>query len=150
MVRRSDHKCICSVSELVRKLCMSRTRFYQLLNKGVFPRPVRCPATGRPFYPLNLQNECLQIRKTGIGHNSQPVIFYARRKDNAAKDPKWSNDEFERLCQELTGILKQMGLSVTHNQVRKAIRVLHPKGLEQYAIDGTLIRGLFSYFEGGL
>ena len=117
---------------------------------GVFPKPVYCTRTKRPFYPLDLQQKCIEIRKTGIGHNGRPVIFYTPRKDKTAKDQQWSSPEFERFCQELTGILKQMGLGVTHSQVSKAVKALHPKGLEQYAIEGSIIRDLFSYFKKGL
>ena len=67
MVTNDDFKCVCSVSELARKLGLSRTRLYQLMEIGAFPRPVYCPRTGRPFYPLKVQNECMQIRKTGAG-----------------------------------------------------------------------------------
>ena len=150
MLSDNDLKAVCSVTELAKRLDLSRARFYQLQKMGVFSRPVYCPRTRRPFYTLSLQNECMRIRKTGIGRNGRPVIFYARRKDKSAKDQQWLNPEFERFCQELTGILKQMGLGVTHSQVRKAVKVLHPKGLEQYAIEGTIIRNLFSYFKEGL
>ncbi len=150
MLSDNDLKAVCSVTELTKMLGLSRARFYQLQKMGVFPKPIYCTRTKRPFYPLDLQQKCIEIRKTGIGHNGRPVIFYARRKDKTAKDQQWSNPEFERFCQELTSILKQMGVRVTHSQVSKAVKVLHPKGLERYAVEGTIIRNLFSYFKEGL
>ena len=142
MATHDDFTCVCSVSELARKLDLSRTRFYQLMAKGVFPRPAHCPRTGRPFYPLKEQNECMRIRKTGIGHNGQPFLFYGRRKDKAAGAK-------ESLNQELVEILKRMGLHVTKKQVATAIRILRPGGLERHAIEGTIVRDLFGYFKEG-
>jgi len=70
-----DLKTVCSVSELAKKLDLSRARFYQLQKKGVFPVPVYCTRTKRPFYSSALQQKCINIRKTGIGFDGRPVIF---------------------------------------------------------------------------
>ncbi len=51
----NDLKAVCSVTELTKKLGLSRARFYQLQKMGVFPMPIYCTRTIRPFYPLELQ-----------------------------------------------------------------------------------------------
>ena len=76
---------ICSVTELAKKLNLSRARLYQHMKMGVFPMPVYCIRTKRPFYPSELQQKCLAIYKAGFGLNEQPVIFYTPRKKNATK-----------------------------------------------------------------
>ena len=54
MLSNNDFKAVCSVTELAKNLDMSRARFYQLQKLGVFPEPVYCIRTKRPFYPLVL------------------------------------------------------------------------------------------------
>ena len=79
MLSNNDFKAVCSVTELAKNLDMSRARFYQLQKVGVFPEPVYCVYTKRPFYTMGLQEKCLEIRETGIGHNGRPIIFYSKR-----------------------------------------------------------------------
>lgn len=143
MLVNNEFKTVCSVSELVGKLGLSRARFYELQKMGVFPAPLYCIHTKRPFYPLYLQQECVEIRKTGIGRNGQPVLFYAPRKDkntelSSLRDPKH---------EELAAILKRMGLDVSPSKVSKAIEILYPDKLARRPIEGKIIRELFRYFE---
>ena len=72
-------KAVCSVSEMAQLVGLSRSRFYQLQKQGVFPHPLYDIATKRPFYPQHLQKRCLEIRNTGIGDNSQRILFYTQR-----------------------------------------------------------------------
>ena len=139
----NDIKTICSVTELTKKLGLSRARFYQLQKIGVFPMPLYCTRTKRPFYPLELQQKCIDIRKTGIGLNGQATIFYASRKNILQKSPSQLDHQYE----ELADILSQMGLNVTCNKVRKAVKALYPTGLAQCSDEGMVIRDLFRYFK---
>ena len=138
----NDLKAVCSVTELTKKLGLSRARFYQLQKMGVFPMPIYCTRTKRPFYPLELQQKCIDIRKTGIGHNGQATIFYASRKNIPQKSPSPLDHQYE----ELADLLSQMGLNVTCNKVRKAVKALYPGGLAQCPDEGMVIRDLFRYF----
>lgn len=146
MMLHNDLKAVCSVTELARKLGLSRARFYQLLEMGVFPKPVYCTRTKRPFYPLDLQQKCIDTRKTGIGHNGQPVVFYSSRQNKLRK----SQNQLDRKYEELTDILRQMGLNVTCNKVKNAVKALYPGELTQHLVEGTVIRDLFRYFKQGL
>lgn len=143
MCSDNDLKAVCSVTELTKKLGLSRARFYQLQKMGVFPMPVYCPRTKRPFYPLDLQQQCIRIRKTGIGFNGQATIFYASRKNIPQKSPSQLDHQYE----ELADILSQMGLNVTCNKVRQAVKALYPAGLAQCPDEGMVIRDLFRYFK---
>jgi len=82
MLSNNELKAVCSVTEMAGKLGLSRARFYQLQKTGVFPAPVYCVRTKRPLYPLDLQQECLDTRKTGIGHNGQPIVLTLHEKKN--------------------------------------------------------------------
>ena len=135
-------KAICTVTELANQLGLSRARFYQLQKSGVFPQPIYCTRTKRPFYSLELQQECLNIRKTGIGRHGRPVIFYATKK-NPSTDLQ--NQDYK--CKEYANILRQMGLNVTPNKIRYAVKALYPEGLEQEDSENIVIRNLFRYFK---
>ncbi len=91
----SDFKEICSVTKMIAMLGISKARFYQLIQNDIFPPPVYCIRTKKPFYTDNLQQHCLNIRKTGIGYNGKPVIFYAARKANNNLSKEKSNDYVE-------------------------------------------------------
>jgi hypothetical protein len=75
MLQENDLKAVCSVTALAKKLNLSRARFYQLQKKGVFPTPIYCTRTQRPFYPSHLQQKCMDIHKTGIGLDGRPIFF---------------------------------------------------------------------------
>ena len=146
MLPDNNFKAICSVTELAGKLGLSRARFYQLLEMGIFPKPVYYTRTKRPFYPLDLQQKCIDVRKTGIGYNGQPVVFYTSRQNRPGKFRNPPYDKYE----ELAGILSRMGLSVTPGKVKNAVKTLYPEELTERPIEGIVIRNLFRYFKGGL
>lgn len=139
----NDLKAVCSVTEMARKLRLSRARFYQLQNAGVFPKPVYCPHTRRPFYPLDLQHRCLEIRKTGIGPEGQPILFNRPRTDRSERSPGRPAQEYE----ELIEALRKTGLKVSRRNVAEAVKALYPAGLTQVQVEGTVIRDLFRYLE---
>jgi predicted DNA-binding transcriptional regulator AlpA len=136
---RHDSVAICSVSEMARRLGLSRARFYQLVKRGVFPPPLRCGAQ-RPSYPSDLQEKCLAIRKTRVGFNGQPVLFNRRRPSGRVRGgPGGQYDE-------LAAALKNMGLKVSASAVRHAAQVLYPSGQAQGQDPSEMLRNLFKYF----
>lgn len=148
-------KAVCSVTELAGILGFSRTRFYQLQRMGVFPMPVFCIRTRRPFYPLDLQKKCIEIRKTGIAHNGRPFLFYGERKNrNKApwelSEPEKSSDKNHQKYEEFANTLRRMGLNVSCKAVENAVNVLFPEGLEQYSDEGRTVRDLFRYLTAKL
>jgi predicted DNA-binding transcriptional regulator AlpA len=136
---RDDGVAICSVTEMASKLGMSRARLYQLVDKGVFPPPVRS-GTHRPFYSSDLQERCLRIRKTGIGLHGRPVLFNKPRTRRPARSKR------EGPCQELAAALKSMGLKVTAKAVKEAIGALYPAGLDKSQHPDEILRDLFRHF----
>ena len=53
--RNDDLKAAVSVTEMARMLGMSRSRFYQLIQEGVFLPPIHDVETRRPFFPPKIQ-----------------------------------------------------------------------------------------------
>ena len=134
-----DCVAICSVTEMARKLGLSRTRLYQLVETGAFPPPVRS-GMRRPYYTPDLQQKCLQIRKTGVGFNGQPVLFNKRRAHPVVRS------EHRALYQDLVAALKSMGLKVNTRAVEHAARVLYPAGPDESEDPSSVLRTMFRYF----
>ena len=68
-----------TVSDMARAVGLSRSRFYSLVQQGVFPMPLYLISTRRPFFDERLRDECLEVRRTSLGANDQPILFYPRR-----------------------------------------------------------------------
>ncbi|MHC4759196.1 MAG: helix-turn-helix transcriptional regulator [Planctomycetota bacterium] len=146
MTANTENQSICSVTELAKKLGLSRARFYQLQNTGVFPPPVYCLHTKRPFYPMCLQEKCLEIRETGIGHNDRPIIFYSKRNIAATKPNGCSEQKYR----ELSDALGRMGLKTSPAEAGKAFVAIYPGNWKKLNIDGAVIAEVFRYFQNGV
>jgi hypothetical protein len=151
MMSNSSLKPVCSVVEMIRMLGLSRARFYQLLEQGIFPSPIYDLRTKRPFYTTELQQICLTVRESNIGFNNQYVLFYSPRKEKSgtateksARPVKIKNAIHDELAQTLC----RMGLSVDAAKVGSAIESLFPDGTDGKD-HGVLIRDLFRYFKNG-
>src|SRR4051812_23447927 len=77
-----------SVSEMARRLTLSRGRFYELVKAGAFPSPCFCIHSRRALYPAELIQQCLQVRQTNIGVNGRYVLFYQQRSASIAVAPR--------------------------------------------------------------
>ena len=147
----SNLKPIISISSMSKELDLSRSRFYQLLETGIFPPPIYDLRTRRPFYNEELQQRCCEIKETGIGFNGQFILFYSPRtkpnkpRKNSLKDNFTDNP----LYSELVETLNNMGLNCNLSQVSNALTKLYPDGYEN--IDqGVVIRELFRHIKNGL
>ena len=130
----SEQKAAVTVAEMARMVNLSRARFYQLMNEGVFPPPVYVVSTRRPIYVEELQQVCLDVRRRNCGINGRPVLFYARgnpvartakptRKASKAK----KRDEYP----EIRAAVQSLGLTnASAGEVSKAARGLYPNGVE--------------------
>jgi hypothetical protein len=152
MMSNSNLKPICSVTEMIRMLEFSRGRFYQLLEQQIFPPPIYDLRTKRPFYTLDLQQLCLNIRESNVGFNGQYVLFYSPRKEKQANSSDRSdrkNKSQNSLSDELAQTLCRMGLSVDAQKVSSTIVRLFPDGTDDKD-HGVLIRDLFRFFKNGV
>ena len=146
--KRLSERCkpICSVTEMVRSLGLSRARFYQLQKEGIFPQPIYDIRTHRPFFDTHLQEVCHAVRQTGIGHNGQYILFYSPRQNNGDKPARRkgrSNSQYG----ELVATLNNMGLAVNCGEVAEAVGQLYPEGFDHQDM-GVVIRELFRFFKG--
>ena len=81
----SSAKSVVTVSEMADLCQLSRSRFYDLIEAGVFPKPVHHPSSKRPMYDREMQEKCLEIRETGIGANGQPVLVQPQAEEKAPR-----------------------------------------------------------------
>jgi len=140
-------KAVCSVSSLCRDLGISRAQFYNLQKLGVFPKGLTDKRTGRPYFDINLQNICHDIRRTGIGYNGEPYLFYNPRGSNPDQNRRTTaknKSQDDTRYTEQVDTLQQMGLTVSPSQVADAIKELYPEGLEEQD-QGLVIRNLYRF-----
>ena len=143
-----NFKEVCTVTEMANRLGLARSRFYQIQRLGVFPPPVYCIRTKRPFYPLDLQRRCIRVRETGIGVNGQLSCFYAPRNKAITKGPAIKSGVKATACySHLVRVLKDMGIKTSTAEVKAATMKRFPKGLTPDRIDNTVITDLFQHFK---
>lgn len=107
-----------SVSQMAKTAGFSRQRFYDLIDKGVFPEPIR--TTLRPMYPPELQDVVLAVCETGVGANGEYVLFNAKRSKTTKASQESNDDNFASVVESLAAL----GLSVTKKQVGEAVKEL--------------------------
>lgn len=132
-----------SVSDMAAMVGLSRARFYQLIGKA-FPWPLYDVQTRRPFYSLELQQLCVDVRQRNCGIDGRPVIFYSKRPASAKPSAGTNNHTAKPKAQheDLIEAMKGLGLSVSPSQVDTAVKELFPEGLGQ-ADPGQVVRSLF-------
>jgi hypothetical protein len=140
-------KSFVTVSEMAEMCQLSRSRFYDLMEAKVFPKPVQHPSCKRPMFDRGLQEKCLEIRQTGIGVSGQPVLF--NRKPNKEGHPKPIRKPAQTAPPDhadLLDALKGLGHITTLQAVNDALATLFPAG--QTGLDqGDVIRKLFLYLQ---
>jgi hypothetical protein len=140
-VPEKSKKAVVSVVEMADLLGLSKSRFYVLIQAGIFPQPVRHESCKRPVFDADLQHKCLDIRQTGIGHNGNPVLFNRKRQRPAKPKARQERPVSEEQA-ELIEALKSLGLTVSGEEVQTALGRLYPDGYGE--IDrGEVVRRLF-------
>jgi hypothetical protein len=140
----SNLKPYISVSAACQLVGLSRARFYQLIEQGIFPQPIYHIRTKRPYYDIALQKKLLEIRDTCIGENGDLIIFYSPRKNKSTSTPK--KKKVDPVVKELTEILNSMGLETTTNRVKQGLTELYPAGIKDVD-QGVVIRELFRFIK---
>jgi len=114
----------------------------------VLPRPVNCPGTNHLFYTLELQQQCLQVKQTGIGVNGQPVMFYLPRKHKVAGESCAGDANLDYFAMKLFGLLKNMGATLRKSQLRTILKRVYPNGLPEWPIDQAELKKIFNHAGG--
>lgn len=154
-----------SVSDMARMVGLSRSRFHQLIQEGIFPAPETDKETGRPFYSSESQGICLEVRRCNRGINGKTIMFYARRlpsleqiakgprsrtlgvqtfvsarKQKASPAPKSASaSSTPKRCPLIDG-LKQLGVSdVDEQAVSRAVAICFPQGVGSEPHEAVLL-----------
>ncbi len=145
---------IVTVTEMARMCRLSRARFYQLVNEGVFPTASRNDQTGRPFFDRRKQAQCLLIRRINKGANGKAVMFYgsrlesrpepaSKRKPFPKRKPSSKRGREDPVITELRHGLSQLGMTnVTDADIRQALMETYPDGHRDVE-SGELLRAVF-------
>ena len=141
--KMSINKAIVSITEISKMCNLSRARFYQLLEQGFFPKPLKDDRSNRPYYDLELQQKVLECRQSGIGSDGSFMLFYSPRK-NGTSSPK--KKQVDPVVKELTETLESMGLETTVKRVQQGLSEIYPDGMDDQE-QGVVIRELFRYLK---
>jgi len=136
----SISKPIVSISEICQMLHLSRSRYYQLVNSGFFPKPLHDGRSKRPYYDLKLQKIIVECRQSGIGVDGSYMLFYSPRKTETVSQVRKKKTDPQ--VKEMTETLESMGLDVTVEQVQQGLTEIYPDGTDDVA-QGVVIRELF-------
>ena len=143
-------KAVVTVSEMARMCSLSRARFYQLMQAGVFPHPVYCVSNRRPLYVEELQEVCLEVRRRNCGVNGRPVLFYARGQRTPAmpRATRPAKPKPSQTCShaELIDGLSSLGVFAKADQVEAAIKAVYPNGTSAVN-QGEVLRAVFLHIK---
>lgn len=134
-----------SVSQMAIMLGMSRSRFYELMTKGVFLPPIYSVTTKRAFFPREIQERNLQVRVEQLGINGEFVLFQERRPAPQVEQPARSSRRRDGRAAALVQGLKSLGLeTVDASAVERALTVCYPDGTNG-TDDATILRAVFRH-----
>jgi len=134
-----------NVCSMAKKCGLSRQRFHQLIQQGVFPSPLYDVQTRRPHYTEEMQAICLEVRGRNQGINGKPIMFYAPRRNANSVPPKRRRPKAVAKNNHagLIAGLKALGLStLTTNQVQSAVKKCFPQGTPNVD-EGEVLKSVF-------
>jgi hypothetical protein len=140
-------KTVVSVAEMARMVGLSRARFYQLVNDGVFPSPLYRIETRRPFFDQRMQDLCLEARRRNCGINGRPVLFYTRRLGTPMTKVKTTPAPKTNKHADLVEGLRALGLTTVRcSDVEAAIQQNFPNG-KSGVDDEVVLRRVFLHLK---
>lgn len=140
-------KSVVTVSEMAALCNLSRSRWYEMVEAGIFPQPVRLPSSKRPIYDQQLIAKCLEIRATGVGLTG-PVLFNRKSETHSKKNVKKRERKSpaDPQIEEIVDAVKALGLTTSNNLVHEALVNLYPDGIDGIA-QGDVIRQVFLHLQ---
>jgi hypothetical protein len=148
MAVQFETKAAVTVAEMARMCGLSRARFYELVEAGVFPPPVHCVSTRRPMYVEEQQQVCLEVRRRNCGVNGRPVLFYAargpatvgaRKTIKVAPKPAPKDERIAALLAGLNGLGLTTATGVVVEQITQEIFPAGTAGIDP----GEVLRQVF-------
>lgn len=136
-----------SVSTMATQLQMSRSRFYELVDQGIFLPPVFSLRTRRPMFTRELAELNLLVRQTNRGMDGSPILFNKPRSRSATPGsisrPRRTTQANDHA--DLVAALGQLGLEeVTSARVDEALRTCYPNG-RQGVDEGEVLRRVYRH-----
>ena len=124
-----------SVTEMARLVRLSRSRFYQLMDLGIFPQPMRHPRTKRPYFDHEQQAQCEAVRASGRGVNGEPVLFAtmlrrSKKSEDVVKRPtEQPRPDESPVVDEIVHGLVGLGMpAVSRDSIKAALVESYPNG----------------------
>ena len=144
-------KAAVSVSEMAELCEVSRSRWYELVDAGVFPAPVVILPIKRPVYDRTLIQKCLEIKESGISLGGWPVVWNRKRKKSSLTKqkatPPVKGQTADPLIEPIFDAVKALGLTTTMQAVTDAVAAYYPTGIADQG-QGDVIRKTFLYLQG--
>ena len=125
-----------TLAELCEMLGISKTRFYALQKKGLFPAPQR--AGNRPVFDQQLVEQCVGVVRSRVGINGEPVLF---NRKTVAEPSKNRPATVKAKHEELIASLQSLGVTATAGQVDAALKSLPDEG--RAMDDAARLRAIF-------
>ncbi len=154
METENELKAGVSVSEMAKMLGLSRSRCYQLFESGILHPPIFDTETRRPFFPAEIQQKNLEIRKRNCGANGKPILFYTQRialdpvpKPKSVRHTKPKTQASKSVADRFVDDLKSLGLDCPNRvQIESALKSCFPSGVNQVD-EGEVLRTVYRYLK---
>ena len=146
-IQQEPTKAVVSVVEMADMVGLSKSRFYTLMDDGVFPGPVQNAATKRPVFDFDTQKKVLDVRNSGISVDGRPVLFNRKLSKNRKPAKSRNRTSDSTSYDELIAALKSLGLTATYQAVAQAVTELFPNGIDDGQDEGDVIRAVFLHLQ---
>lgn len=123
-----------TLSELCDLLQIGKQTYYKLVRRGVLPAPMR--AGTRPVFDTDLTQQCVEVVRSRVGLNGEPVLFN-RRPGTAPVPKKKATDKHG----DLLAALASLGVQTTAAKVQAVLETL-PRDLPEPELIKAVFREL--------
>lgn len=114
--------------------------------------PLYLVKSKRPFYDARLRDECLEIRRSGLAANGEPVFFYPKRvgvpvsrSSSSARKKKLTKQAANPIVERLIALLRGLGIdNPTPKAVADALSDCYPDGIGDRG-EGELVAEVFRH-----
>ena len=134
-----------NMSTMAKRLSLSRSRLYQLIDQGVLLKPVHLVNNRRPVYTREMAVRNLEVKNNNVGINGEIVMFYSSRTPTAAKTKKTIEKSTDQRIvssnkyADQIDALESLGLeNITSSQINSAIHKCFPDGITNISEDDIL------------
>ncbi len=125
-----------TIDELCELLGIGRQTYYKLVKRGVFPTPLR--AGNRPVFDDSLTQQCVEVVRTRVGINGEPVLF--NRRPSAAA-PSTKKKKAAPKHEDLISALASLGVQTTPAMVEAVLQTL-PRNMPEGEVIKQVFRAL--------